>query len=219
MISRRAFVFSFLLLAMPAAGLAKAPGALQRVDKAMAFLAGSKVTRLQVEKTVTSELMGKTSVSDGEITVGSGKFRWETTSPEKSQMVYDGKIFWTLQVPPVDLGGPIQVTKTSVSGRVKDQILVKVLSSGKISSRFRLLGTETADQQTVVRLEPLKEDPTVRDFSLVIGGKPEKIREIRYKDEIGNLTVIRILNSETIKKPAAGLFKFEVPKGAQVNEL
>ena len=191
----------------------------KRLDQATGFLKATKVTKLDVEKTVVSDLLGKTTSSKGEIVLGKGKFRWETTSPEKSLVVFDGKTLWTLQQPIAELGGPAQVTKSQVSGKARDQILVKMLSGGKLSQKFRVQDAIQDQSETILRLSPVKPDPNVKDFSVVLGGKPEKLHEIRYGDEVGNQTTIRILGTETVKKPAKDLFKFEVPKGAEVNEL
>lgn len=188
----------------------------KRIDKATTFLSPKKTARLDVEKTVVSELLNKTTTAKGEIFLGGGKFRWETTSPEKSLIVFDGQTVWTQQT---EEGSNPQVTKTKLNGKSKDQILVKILSGGKISSKFRLTGMEKADETTVMKMEPVKADPTVKNFSLVLGGKPERLQEIRYTDDIGNLTKIRILKTDTVKKPAADLFKYQVPKDAEVNEL
>lgn len=202
-----------------AATKSKAAPVPKRLDRATEFLKGVKVTKLDVEKTVVSELLGKTTTSKGLITLGSGKFRWETTEPEKSLIVFDGKTLWTLQTPSPELGGPAQVTKSTLNGKARDQILVKILGGGKMSSKFEIRRSESGDDGFVVQLAPLKPDPTVRDFSVVLGGKPERLREIRYGDEVGNQTKIRILDSSTVKKPAKDLFKFQAPKGAEVTEL
>lgn len=209
----------FLIAFGPASFAAKNSDMSKRLDKASAFLNGKKVSRLDVEKTVVSDLLNKTMISKGEIFLGDGKFRWETTEPEKSLIVFDGKTVWTMQTAPAGLEGPAQVTKASLTAKSKDQILVKLLSGGKISSKFRLLGSEKNDEGTVLKMEPVKPDVTVKNFFLILGGKPERLQEIRYTDDVGNLTKIRILKNEAVKKPSASLFEFQVPKDAEVNEL
>jgi len=59
----------------------------------------------------------------------------------------------------------------------------------------------------------------VKNFAAIIGGKPEKLKEIRYTDDVGNLTKIKILKSAVVKAPGEDLFQYKAPKGAQVNEL
>lgn len=215
----RTLIGSLLLGFGSVSSAANSSAVIKRLDKASAFLATKKVMRLDVEKTTVSEILNKTTESKGEIFLGGGKFRWETTTPEKGLIVFDGKTLWTSQEAPAELGGPAQVTKSTLNGKAKDQILLKILSGGKISTNFRLLESEKNEEGTVLKMEPKKADASVKNFSLLMGGKPERLREIRYTDDIGNLTKIRILKNEDVKKPAADLFKFEAPKGAEVNEL
>lgn len=223
MISKRlqAFVLSASLVIGGAVFAApkKKNDAAKRLDQAGAFLSGAKVTKIKVEKTVVSELLAKTTSSSGEIFVGGGKFRWETEAPDKSTVVFDGKTLWTAQPPPPEFGGATQVTKSSLKGKGKDQVLVKILSGGKLSSKFKVLNSIAGRDDTVLNLAPSSPDPSVKDFSVVLAGKPERIREIRYVDDVGNLTKIRVLKTSAVKKPEAKLFSFEVPKNAEVNEL
>lgn len=182
------------------------------------FRGGNSVTQLEVEKTTVFELLDKTTKSKGDIFLGKGKFRWNVLSPEKSQIVYDGKILWTAQE---DLGGgKTQVTKSRVDGKAKDQILVKLLAGdGKFSSKFKIEQVETKGELKVFHLKALKEDPAIKTFSLSVDKSGKKLRAISYVDEVGNRTEIEILNHKTIKKPDAKLFKFEIPKNSEVNEL
>lgn len=209
------------LFAATAAPAAKPISLTKRLDHATVFLRSPKIMKLQVEKTVVSELLGKTTSSTGEIIFGQGKFRWETMKPEKSLVVFDGKTFWTLQEPPKELGGPAQVTRSRIDGKARDQILIKLLSGGKLSSKFKVDDAVpvAGKKDVVIHLSPLKPDPNVKAFSVLLTGQPERLEEIRYTDEVGNQTTIRILDSTTVKKPAADLFKFEAPKGAEVSDL
>lgn len=190
------------------------------LDQSTAFLRDSGTKHLTVEKTVVYDLLDKTQKSAGDIYVGQGKFRWETTSPEKSRIVFDGKTLWTLQEPPPSLGGAAQITKSQLSGKAKDQVLVKLLAGrDKFSSKFTTLKSEEKDGLKVYALEPVKKDPTIKAFSLAIDPSDKTLHRISYTDEVGNKTAIEIQKIEKVKKADPGLFHMEIPKGAEVNEL
>jgi outer membrane lipoprotein-sorting protein len=191
----------------------------KKLDVATAFLRGQDMYQMPVEKVVVYELLDKTTTSTGEIYVAGGKFRWDTHTPEKSMVLYDGKILWAVQYPDKDLGGPTQVTKSRIDAKAKDQLLVKILTDkARFSTKFKITDKKTADGMTVYSLEPLKEDPTIRKFSAGLNAKSGKLIELSYTDEVGNLTTIKIL--EKYKKPAdVKMFKPNLPSDAQVNEL
>lgn len=182
------------------------------------FRSGKSVTQLEVEKTTVFELLDKTTKSKGEIFLGKGKFRWNILTPEKSQIVFDGKMLWTSQED--SNGGKTQVTKSRVDGKAKDQILIKLLAGdGKLSTKFKIEKLEAKGDLKVFHLKALKEDPAIKAFVLTVDKSTKNLRTISYSDEVGNRTEIEILNRKILKKPDAKLFQFQLPKNAEVNEL
>ena len=222
MISRpiQLFAAMFLMAGFSLANISSATDSKEakRLDRAARFLSGGKVFSLDVEKSVTSEIMGKTTVSAGSIVLGTGKFRWETTTPEKSLLLFDGKTVWTLQEA-IDAKSHPQVTKAKLTKKNKDQVLIKLLAHGKISENFGVKSVAKEGDDRILSLEPLQADPSVKNFTAVLGDKPERLKEIRYADELGNLTKIRILKARLLKVPDADVFEFKVPKDAQVTDL
>src|SRR5207253_7014099 len=84
----------------------------------------SKLVKIETEKKVTSELLGKTTTYQGMIYLAQGKFRWENETPEQSLLLFDGEIIWNVQYPPKDLGGQVQVAKAKLDKNTKSQILI-----------------------------------------------------------------------------------------------
>lgn len=189
-------------------------------DSATAFLQSKSMSKTDVEKTVTSEVLEKTTTSSGRLFAGGHKLRWETESPEKSMILFDGTILWTFLYPSDELGGPIQVTKSKLDIKAKTQILVRLVTSKEAPSKnFDVLERTEADGIVRWKLKPKQDDPTVKDFSVAVESKKKLLREIEYRDEIGNKTTLKFGIPEKIKNPDAKQFKAEVPKGAQVTEL
>ncbi|MBX2988173.1 MAG: outer membrane lipoprotein carrier protein LolA [Bdellovibrionaceae bacterium] len=192
---------------------------LKKIDQATAFLRGSNGRKIIVEKTVVYDLLDKTQTFKGVITLSNNKFRWETSEPEKSLIVFDGKTLLTLQYPPAELGGPVQVTRSRLNGKAKDQVLLGLLAGReKFSGRFKINSTKKDGKLKTYELEPLKADPSVRRFSIAIED-PAKLKEISYVDEVNNKTAIRIIKHEAVKNPAAKLFEVKLPKDAEVTDL
>jgi outer membrane lipoprotein carrier protein len=180
----------------------------------------SKLVKIQTDKKVTSELLGKTTNYDGVIYLSQGKFRWENETPEQSLLLFDGDNIWNVQYPPKDLGGPVQVAKAKLNKNTKSQILISTLiGKESIDKNFEVISENTADGVLTTELKPLSSDLRVKQLTLEVDVKKKEIRKISYKDDVDNLTVIELKNTEFQKKENKDLFKFKIPKDAQVTNL
>lgn len=180
----------------------------------------SKIVKIVTEKKVTSELLGSTTIYKGEIYLSQGKFRWENVTPEKTLLLFDGEIIWTVQYPPEDLGGPVQVAKAKLDKNTKSQILISILiGEGSIEKNFKIV-SETSDKQIlIVELKPLSGDLLVKGLTLDVELKTKQIRKITYKDDVDNKIEIQLEKTEFISKDKKDLFKYKIPKDAQVTNL
>lgn len=189
-------------------------------NTAFSLFKGKAVAKVGVDKTVKMELLDKTIESTGSITTGGRKIRWETATPEKSLILFDGNILWTMQFPSEDIGGPVQVTKSKLDDKAKGQLLVRLMTSKEAPSKnFDLVSREEADGAVKLNLKPKTEDATVKDFAVTVDLAKKYLRAIEYRDEIGNKTVLKFGKPEKVKNQDEKLFKAEIPKGAQVTEL
>lgn len=189
------------------------------LDASTSFLRGSSISKVGIVKEVSSEIMERTTTSSGIIYVGGGKFRWETELPEKNLVLFDGSWLWTVQYPSPDFGGDIQATKSRLQGKAQNQILVQLVTEKGFSARFDQLERSEQDGKIVWQLQPKKDDPTVKKFSLKVDKTSKRLSELQYTDEIGNKTTLKFDSFEKIKKPDLKLFKMSLPKGTQVTEL
>ncbi|MBK9324606.1 MAG: outer-membrane lipoprotein carrier protein LolA [Bdellovibrionaceae bacterium] len=182
---------------------------------------GSKMIKIATEKKVTSELMGKTTVYAGHVYLARGKFRWENDSPDESLLLFDGENIWNVQYPPKDLGGSIQVAKAKLSKNTQSQILISMLIGREPIDKNFEITSETRSEQGVldVELKPRSQDVRVKQLHLGIDIASKEIRKISYKDDVDNSTVIEMKKTEFLKSEKRSLFKYKVPKDAQVTNL
>jgi outer membrane lipoprotein carrier protein len=218
-------IFMMVFLGAPAAVLAKAkekkpaPAAsvLKEISKKYR---NSKLVKIDTEKKVTSELLGKTTNYQGVISLAEGKFRWENETPEQSLLLFDGETIWNVQYPPKDLGGPVQVAKAKLDKNTKSQILITTLIGKEpITKNFKILNEKTDQDIMTVELEALSGDIRVKALSLDVNVKSKQFQKISYKDDVDNTTEITLKKTVFLNKENKDLFKYKIPKDAQVTNL
>lgn len=220
MIFRRLSLSLLSLLVVSGQGIAAPKADLKPLRESLSIFQKNSVVSLSIEKKVVSQLLEKTETSEGRIHLKKDRFRWETSSPTSALILFDGQVLWTMQETPENLGGGTQITKASMGKAAKDQILFRLLSGQvKIAEEFDVLKQEKKQDEIIYDLKPKKADPTVRDFRLVVEAKKPRLKQIEFRDEIGNETTLVFGRSEQVKKPAKDLFRMNVPKGAEVIEL
>lgn len=189
-------------------------------DGAITQYQNAKLVSMSVEKTVKSELLGKETVFKGQIQLSSGKFRWENKEPEKTILIFDGQNLFNIQYPPKDFDGPIQVAKSKIDEKTKNQILISsLLSPDKTKSKFKIAGETKSGTSIDFKLKPEEEDIQIKDLMVRIDLKTKKIQQISYSDDVGNLTKLAFSEIKFQKKNKPEVFKYKIPKGAQVTEL
>jgi outer membrane lipoprotein carrier protein len=180
----------------------------------------SKLVRIEADKKVSSELLGKTTSYQGVIYLAQGKYRWEIETPEKSLLIFDGEIILNVQYPPKDLGGPVQVAKAKLDKNTKSQILISTLIGKEpIEKNFKVIEEKTEEEILSVELQPLTGDVRVKGLTLSVDVKTKQIKKILYKDDVDNTTDINMNKTEFLSKENKELFKYKIPKDAQVTNL
>lgn len=188
------------------------------LDDVVSKYRNSKLVSMDVVKTVKSKVLSKETKFVGKIYLSQSKFRWDTDTPEKTQIIFDGKTIWNVQHPSVELPGPIQVAKSKVDKNTKKQILLAtLLGTSEVKKNFKVLKTDVQKDEKLYFLEPKGSDLQVKDLVIHIANK--KISAVSYKDDIGNQTEMNFKNIEFSKKDKSKLFKYTPPKDAQVITL
>lgn len=198
------------------ASVQEGTAALQSVTKKYR---NAKTVEMDVEKVVKSELLGKETKHQGKIFLGNGKFRWENDTPEKTLLVYDGKTIWSEQTPPPEFGGPVQVARGKVDKKTRSHILLTTLVDADVKKNFKVLSEKKDGAEMTVSVQPLQDDLTVKDMTLKIDTKGNVLRQVSYKDDIGNVTTLNFSDVNFLKSEKKNLFKYQPPKDAQVTDL
>lgn len=219
-------VISALVLIASAYSFAAEPlASTKEIIEVLSAYHKAKAVQLTVDKTERSEVMGTEHLNHGLIFLSSGKFRWEIEKPEKTLLVFDGKTIWNVQYPSEDFGGKTQVLRQKVSKKTQSKMLLNLL-----------LNTNSFDQQFSSKFENekngcrnyilnLKEKSDLSDIKICLSkaGAPadvsKVISSIRYKDEIGNETILDLKQTKFLNETMVEKFKYSPPKDAQVSDL
>jgi outer membrane lipoprotein carrier protein len=180
----------------------------------------SRMVRGDLVKTVKAEITGRESTTEGMIALAGGNFRVETQKPEKTILVYDGKVLWNEQSPSADFGGPAQVTRQLINKGNQSQIMfATLLTKDPITKHFNIKSAEESKGTVTYNADPLQADLNVKDFKITLDLTKKIVSQISFKDDIGNLTTMNFSNirfSDNIDKK---LFSYKPPKDAQVTKL
>lgn len=181
--------------------------------------AASKLITMKVTKTVRSELLDKETKYLGNISLAGQKFRLDTNTPDKALILFDGSVLWNVQFPSKELGGNTQVLKSKLGKKNKSQILLSALLDKKsLKKNFKVLKEEKGKPH-LISIAPVTKDLSVKEIDLSIDDAKKTLSKISYKDDVGNLTTMEFSDITFSSKPSKDLFKFQLPKDAQVTEL
>jgi outer membrane lipoprotein carrier protein len=184
----------------------------------------AKMVEMDVEKTVVSELVGKTTKYEGKIYLMGELFRFDTAAPERTEIIYDGKFLWTIQHPSVEFGGELIVSKQNMSAKSKSQIFLSSLLMRKdVRKHFDIL-SENKDElkkEAIILVKPLGQGMNVEQLELRIDTNEKKnlVREVSFNDEVGNKTTFLFPKVLFQDRKNNKLFQYKPAKGVKVLEL
>jgi len=179
----------------------------------------AKLVEMDVEKTVKLELQGRETKYQGKIYLANGKFRWENTTPEETLLVFDGTTIWSVQTPPKEFGGAPQIARGKINKKTKSQILISSLLGGDLNEKFKVVKESKDKESTTLEVAPKGNDLQVKSLNLVVDNKKSQLKELSYKDDLGNQTTMKFSKIQFMKKADNSKFKYQPPKGAPVTEL
>ncbi|MBO9666740.1 MAG: outer membrane lipoprotein carrier protein LolA [Bdellovibrio sp.] len=179
----------------------------------------AKLVEMSVEKTVKLELQGRETKYQGKIFLANGKFRWENETPEKTLLVFDGTTIWSVQYPPKEFGGNPQIAKGKVDKKTRSQILISSLLGGDLQKSFKVVNEKSDGDNVLLEVSPTGSDLMIKSMNLVVDGKKSLLKEISYKDDIGNLTTMKFSDIKFKDSANNSLFKYQPPKNVPVTEL
>ena len=173
---------------------------------------------MDVKKTVHSDLLDKETLFEGKIYLSQGVFRWQGETPEKSVLIFDGKVIWNVQYHSVDFPGPIQVARGEVNKKNKQQILLlTLLDPLRFKKSFEVKKLSLEGTKQVFELAPKSDSLSLKKIEVFVEKKI--IEKITYVDEVDNKTTLVFSNTDFDLKKDPKLFKYKPEKGAQVSPL
>ncbi|MEY4617476.1 MAG: outer rane lipoprotein carrier protein [Pseudomonadota bacterium] len=183
------------------------------------FYQESKGLVLEVNKSVKNTMLDKETNYPGLIQLADGKFHWETTSPDKNLLVFDGSFLWNIQYPPEDFkSAPLQVAKMSLKSKNSPLIILEIFGSKPLSQFFGVT-TKLQDGDIIkYALKEKKMDLGLKNIILTINKKDHRVVSLSYVDELENETILSIKETQLDAKLKTDLFSYKPPKGAQVTE-
>jgi len=196
-----------------------APQVNETLHEVSAKYRSAKLVEMDVEKTVKLELTGRVTNYEGKISLAGGKFRWENNTPEQTLLVFDGQTIWSVQYPPKELGGNVQVARGKVDKRTRSQILISSLLGEDVEKNFKVGKESKEGSLSKVEITPKGNDLSVRSIDLILDSTKHELKELSYKDDVGNLTTMKFSNVQYLKQEDSKRFKYQPPKGAQVTNL
>lgn len=209
-----------ILLAICLSVVAEAKSSSNLLKKVESTYTQKPYMETDVVKTLKSDLLSKETSHKGKINMGSGKFRWESKTPEETLLVFDGTYIWNVQYPSKDFGGKVQVAKGKPDKKNKSHLIFLSILGKDLSKNFKI---ESEEPQTdgIVRLviTPKQGELAVKDLKIDVQTNDNTISQLSYVDDIGNLTTLVFSNLKFKSKGDKSLFKFKPPKGAQVTDL
>ncbi len=176
------------------------------------------LVRAKTVKRVESDFLEKTTIFEGVLYLGQGRFRWETSQPDQSIVIFDGQYLYSIQ--------DGQATRSKITKQVRQQSLMVILfSPQKLNERFDVKNLETVvvgkkEAPTVgFQLTPKTKDIEIEDLEIFIDKKSKKIERISYKDEVGQLVQIAFSDTEMRKSKDNERFSYQPAQGEKIIDL
>lgn len=181
----------------------------------------SRGTILLVNKIVKNVVMDKQTNFVGKIQMAGGKFYWETTEPEKSLLVYDGRYLWNVQYPGEALkNAPLQVVRLNIKKKNSSPLLIlDIFGKRPLQDLFTVTEQPNKEEKHLFYLlKEKKLDLGLKDLTLKIDPKERRVLGLSYRDDLDNETKIEFKQTQLNSKVNQKIFTYNPPKGAQVTE-
>jgi outer membrane lipoprotein carrier protein len=181
------------------------------LDQFKSFVAGTRSARGEFTQTpVRAAGSNKpVKVSSGTFVFSRpGKFIWTYQKPYEQLLQADGD---TLYLYDKDLN---QVTTRKLGGALGSSPAAILFGSNDLEKNFTLSEAGTHDGLEWLNATPKAKDTTFEQIS--IGLKDGMPQAMELKDNFGQTVMLKFTNFQRNPALAAGAFKFDVPKGAEV---
>ena len=212
-----AYVLSILLCLPLWAGGASEP--LGPLKDAVKKLRTAPRVKVDFKKEKTNEALGFGSKTSGVLRLSKGRLRMDVEKPEEATVVFDGKTLWHAQKVIGFEGESWQVLKVSGQNLKKVQSPLAVfLGEDNIWQKIHIDTEKSKGRLFVLKPQKPKEFSGVTEMRVTLNASGEILR-FSYLDDIENDVVFEFGKFDLSAKTKSSLFKFKVPKGAEVKTL
>ncbi len=180
------------------------------LDSLREFVRDVKTGQATFTQTVTSPNGGKTKKSSGTFEFSRpNRFRFAYTQPFEQLIVADGQKVWIFDA---DLN---QVSSRKIS-QALGATPAALLAGGSLEAEFHLKALPERDGQSWVEAKPKNKEGSFELFRIAFKGR--ELYAIEILDNFGQRSFLQF--NQVVSNPslALELFKFTVPKGADVIE-
>jgi outer membrane lipoprotein-sorting protein len=192
---------------------------LNDLEKVMGIYKGSETIILDVKKTVKSEVLEKENVYRGIIRFSKGKINCANEEPEKSTMIYDGEVLWTIQYPPKEFNSPPQIVKTNLKkSKNTPLVLNSIFGSKPLKSYFEIIPDKVDGNLKNYILKDKKQSLGIKEILIAVDVKEEKIISLAYKDDVDNSTRLEFKSTRFNEKIKGSTFSYKPPKNSVITE-
>lgn len=218
------FSLSLFFVTLSAAPFAAQAGVSKESEKAISDVFAkyrkASFVEMKIEKKVISELMGTEKSSTGQAVIGSKKFRFESESPEKALVVYNGKTLWNIQYPAEGAPGKTQAARVAITKKSRSQIfLLELLQGEPVTKEFDLSEEKKDGDKLQVTAKPKTNKYDLSLVSLKFDLKSKRLSEVEYSDDLGNKTTFKLVDQKNIKKVDSKKFDFKPGSDVEVVDL
>ena len=158
-------------------------------------------------------MKGGKKTHEGELFIGSEKFRIETKTPDVNWVIFDGRQIWSVQFPPPEFGGDPEVSRLKLSGKNQQHFVLFQVLKGRIRGVYKVTSKVSTHQ-----LKAVKKSTQPQEIEIRVDEKKAP-SEISWTDEIGNKTQFIIKQVELNLPKDEKLFEYKAPKNIKVMEM
>lgn len=193
-----------------------APTAAELAERVQSFYEHTQDFKASFTQRYQYKAMGRTQTSSGTVEVKKpGFMRWDYAKPHEKLFLLDGKSLWIW-----DPADEAVVVNRSFSSDQLSAAVTFLWGKGKLADEFEITRADKpAFGDTVLELVPRKPQSGFTKLYFGIDAKTGAVVTSVVIDSQGNENRIEFTDPRTNTNIPASRFKFEVPKGATVQEL
>lgn len=163
-----------------------------------------------LQTTLDSDGVSLEKVS-GEVIINKpNQFFWSSQPPIEQDIISDGELLWVYDK---DLD---QVTKQNAKEQFhKSPAVILSGNQEQIESRYTVSQRDLEEgEYKTFQLTPISEDDSLSSILVVFSNG--QISELRFEDQLGQTTLLELMDIEFDIKIKSKMFKFKPPKGVDV---